>query len=147
MDLRLTWLVLTHHHHHHHQQLPSSPSPRERVSSSFLLAVVFFWRADFCPTVVWLGLELLPSSPLEWITCESSPLTQHSSPLSRPRLLSPWSCSLTVPLTLVLRLLASAELRLYRTSLPRLIISRTIWSEWTKSRWSPWLVAECPLRA
>ncbi len=32
----------------------------------------------------------------------------------------------TVPLTLVLRLLASAELRLYRTSLPCLIISRTM---------------------
>jgi hypothetical protein len=42
-----------------------------------------------------------------------------------------------VPLTLVLRLLASDELRLYLTSLPHLIISRTIWSEWTRSRWSP----------
>jgi hypothetical protein len=33
--------------------------------------------------------------------------------------------------------LASAELWLYRTSLPHLIVSRTIWSEWTRPRWSP----------
>ncbi len=39
-------------------------------------------------------------------------------------------------LTLVLRLVASAELRLYRTSLPSLIVSRTIWFEWTRPRWS-----------
>jgi hypothetical protein len=37
----------------------------------------------------------------------------------------------------VLILLASTELRLYWTSLPRLIISRTIWSEWTLSRLFP----------
>ncbi len=33
--------------------------------------------------------------------------------------------------------MAYAELWLYWTSLPRLIISRTIWSEWTRSMWSP----------
>ncbi len=54
-----------------------------------------------------------------------------------PLLLSHWSSSWTVPLTLVLRFLASTELQLYWTNLPRLIISRTIWSEWTRSRWSP----------
>jgi hypothetical protein len=36
---------------------------------------------------------------------------------------------------------------LYRTSLPRLIIARTIWSEWTRSQWSPWLEAGCLLSA
>ncbi len=36
---------------------------------------------------------------------------------------------------------------LYRTSLPCLIIARIIWSEWTQSRWSPWLEAGCPLSA
>jgi hypothetical protein len=45
----------------------------------------------------------------------------------------------------VFRLLASAELRLYQTSLPSLIISRTIWSEWTRPRWSPFgLVQDVP---
>ncbi len=41
----------------------------------------------------------------------------------------------------------SAELRLYRSSLPRLIIVRTIWSEWTQPRWSPFLAAGCPSSA
>jgi hypothetical protein len=59
------------------------------------------------------------------------------APIWLPRLLSHWSSSRTVPLTLGLRLLASAKLWLYRTSLPRLIISRTIWSRWTRPRWSP----------
>ncbi len=36
---------------------------------------------------------------------------------------------------------------LYRTSLPHLTIARTIWSEWTRSQWSPWLVVRCPLSA
>jgi hypothetical protein len=54
-----------------------------------------------------------------------------------PRLLSHWRGSRTVPWTLVLRLLATAELRLYWTFLPHLIILRTIWSEWTWPRWSP----------
>ncbi len=58
-------------------------------------------------------------------------------PVWLPRLLFHWSSSQTVPLTLVLRLLASAELLLYWTSLPCRIISRTIWSAWTQSRWSP----------
>ncbi len=30
---------------------------------------------------------------------------------------------------------------------PPLIILRTIWSEWSRSRWSPWLAAGCPLSA
>jgi hypothetical protein len=42
------------------------------------------------------------------------------------RLLSHWSGIQTVPWPLVWRLLASFELQLYRTSLPHLIISRTI---------------------
>jgi hypothetical protein len=67
--------------------------------------------------------------------CESSPF--YYAPVWLPRLLSYWSGNKKVPLTLVLRLFASAELWLYRTSLPRLIILRTIWSERTRPRWSP----------
>ncbi len=52
--------------------------------------------------------------------------TAHWPPVWLPRLLSHWSGGRTVPLTLVLRLLASAELRLYHTSFPCLIVSRTI---------------------
>jgi hypothetical protein len=47
-------------------------------------------------------------------------------PVWLPRLLSHWSGSRTVPWPLVLRLLAFAELQLYQTSLPRLIILRII---------------------
>jgi hypothetical protein len=71
----------------------------------------------------------------------------HWPPVWLPQLLSHLSGSRTVPWLLVLRLLASAELLLYWTSLPPLIISRTIWSEWTRSRWSPWPPAGCPLSA
>jgi hypothetical protein len=78
-------------------------------------------------TLGWLGQDLLTSSPLEEIPCESSPLTRAPGQLAwLPRLLSRWRGSQTAPLTLVLRLLASAELRLYRTSLSSLLISRTI---------------------
>ncbi len=42
-----------------------------------------------------------------------------------------------VPVTLVLRLMASTELRLCQTTLPSLIISKTIWFKWTRPRWSP----------
>ncbi len=42
----------------------------------------------------------------------------HCPHIWLPQLLSHWSGSQTVPVTLVLRLLASAELQLYQTSLP-----------------------------
>jgi hypothetical protein len=70
---------------------------------------------------------------------ESSPYSAHWPPVWLPRLLSDWS-DRKVPLTLVLRLLASAELRIYRTSLPRLIVLKTI------SSLPLWLDAGCPLR-
>ncbi len=60
----------------------------------------------------------------------------HWPPVRLPQLPSHWSGSRTVALILVLSLLASTELRLYWTSLPCLISSRTIWSEWTWPRWS-----------
>jgi hypothetical protein len=68
-------------------------------------------------------------------------------PVWLPWLLPHMSGSQTVPWPLVLRLLVSAELLFYLTSLLRLIISRTIWSEWTRSRWSPWPDAGCSLGA
>jgi hypothetical protein len=131
MDLWLARLVLTHHHRHHHQQLPSSPSPREGVSSSFLLAgKCFFGRLTFAS--VQLGLELFSSSPLEWIPTRVALYLSLLAPVWLPRIPSHWSGSRTVPLTLVFRLLAFAELWLYQISLPLLIILRTIWSEWTR---------------
>jgi hypothetical protein len=48
------------------------------------------------------------------------------APTWLPRLLSHLSGSRTVPWPLILRLVASTEHQLYRISLPRLIISRTI---------------------
>jgi hypothetical protein len=69
------------------------------------------------------------------------------SPIWLSRLLSHQSSRRTVHLTLVLLLSASAELQPYRTSLPHLIISRTIWSEWTQPRcwlvlhWNVWYEA------
>jgi hypothetical protein len=62
-----------------------------------------------------------------------------------PHLSSHWSGSGTVPLTLGLRFLTCAKLWLYRTSLPRLIVFRTIWSECSRPRWS--LDAGCPMHA
>ncbi len=109
----------------------------DRVSSSFLLVVFFSGRLPFA--LVWLGLELLSSSPpfLVDIWWELPFYLAHWPPVWLPRLLFHWSCGWTVPLTLVLKLLASAELQLYRTSLPCLIISRAIWSEWTRPRRYP----------
>ncbi len=49
MILWLARLVLTDHHCHRHQQLLSSPSPRERVSSSFLSAVKYFLTGCLLP--------------------------------------------------------------------------------------------------
>jgi hypothetical protein len=51
------------------------------------------------------------------------------------------------PLALSFETLGLRWTLLYRTSLPHLIIARTIWSEWTRSQWSPWLDVRCPLSA
>jgi hypothetical protein len=107
MDLWLARLVLTHHHLHRLHQLPSAKLTGDRVSSSFLI-VVFF-----CPCLVKLR-AVVQLSLFEQIFRESSP----RPPIWPSWLLSHWSSSQTVPLTLVLRLLASAELWLYWTNLP-----------------------------
>ncbi len=62
-------------------------------------------------------------------------------PILQPQLLSHGSGNQTVPLTLVLRLLASAELWLYWTSLPRLIIAEL----YDLSGLPLWLDSGCPL--
>ncbi len=136
MDLWLARLVLTHHRLHRLHQLPSATLPRDRVSSSFLLVVFLSGGLPFA--LVWLGLELLSSSLFfnRYSMRVALLFSPPWPPVWLPRLLSLWSDGRTVPLTLVLRLLASAELRLYRTRFPHLIISRTIWSEWTQQRWS-----------
>jgi hypothetical protein len=96
--------------------------------------------------LVQLGLELLSSSL--YLSRYFMRVALLFGPLASclaASTASHWSSSQTVPLTLVLRLLASAELRLYQTSLPpHLIISRTIWSEWTQLRWSPWAWQNIP---
>ncbi len=128
--------------------LPSASSPGVRVSSSF-----FFIRCAF--SLAGCFLPFFQSS--KELLFSSLFLTKHVlrvailfgplAPIWLPRLLSHLSGSPTVPWLLVLRLLASAVLQLYRTSLPCLIVLRTIWSEWTRSRWSPWLAAGCLLSA
>ncbi len=108
MDLRKTWLVLTHHYHHQHQQLPSSTS-QERVSSPFSFAVKCFLAGCLLPQFGQAQI-FRPALPLEQIPYESSPLTWPTGSLVwPPRLLSHWSSSHTVPLTLDLRLLASVS--------------------------------------
>jgi hypothetical protein len=107
----------------------------------------YFYLAGCLLPFVRLGLELLSSSLfLSRYFVRVAPFIWPTGPPAwLPGLLSHWSSSWTVPLTLVLRLLASAELRLYRTSLPRLIVLRTIWSEWTWPRWSAFgLIQDVP---
>ncbi len=136
MDLCLAQLFLTHHHHHRLQLLPFATLPGVRVSSSFLPVVFFSGGAAFCPCLV-RPRVVVQLSLLSRYSVRAAFNSAHWPPIWLSRLLSHWSGSRTVPLTQVLRLLTSAELRLYRTSLPRMIVSRTIWSELTRLRWSP----------
>ncbi len=129
------WLNWFSPHHHLHQlhQLPSAMLPRVGVSSSFFLVIFFSGRLPF--VLVRLELELLSSSLfLSRYSMKVAFYSAHWHPIWLPRLLSHWSSVWTVPLTLVLRILASAELRLYRTGLPCLIVSRIICSELTQPR-------------
>ncbi len=121
----LARLVFAHHHLHWLHQLPSATSPGDRVSSSLYNSGVFSGGLPFA--LIWLGLELLSSSLLRRHSMRVALLFGPLAPVWPPGLLSHWCTSQMVSLTLVLRLVASAELWLYMTSLPRLIISRTIW--------------------
>ncbi len=84
------------------------------------------------------GLKLLSCS-LFWVDIpwEYPFYSAHWPLFWLTRLLYHWSGGQTISLTLLLRLLASTELRLYLTNLPCLIFLRTIRSEWTRPRWSP----------
>ncbi len=118
MDLWLASLVLIHLHHHCHHPSLLQQHPEFTVSVlSFLSAVLFLWRADFCPFSVKqraaFQLSLL-SKYVVRIAHFFGPLT----PIWLPQLLSHLSGGRTVPWPLDLRLLASAELLLYQTSLP-----------------------------
>ncbi len=126
IDLWLPRLVLTHHHPHRLHLLPSATSPGVRVSSfpfypwcflsgglPFALFSVKF-RAVFqlsflSKYFVRVALLFSPLAPV-WLSGQ----------------LSHWSGSWTVPLTLVLRLLASTELQLHWTSFLCLVISKTV---------------------
>ncbi len=147
MDLWSAQLVLTHHLRHqlHPSLLHQHPESRVKIFLfypwCFSLAgclFPFFSQAKSC----------FSAFPF-WVNShEISPFIRPTGPpLWLPQLLSHLSGIRTVPCPLALRLLASAELQLYLTSLPRLIVSRTIWSEWTRSRWSPSLAAGCSLSA
>jgi hypothetical protein len=137
MDLWLARLVLIHHHLHRHHQLPSATLPGDRVRHSFLLEIFFSGMLTFA-LVQW-GLELLS------MNCRSLFLSRYSMrmalfiwPTSPPSgCLDCCLIGVVVGLSLVLRLLASTELRLYRTSLPYLMVSRIIRFEWTWPWWSP----------
>ncbi len=147
MELWSACLVLTHlHHHHHHPSLLQQHLEFRGSVLPFLSVVLFLWWAAFCP--VQSNKELPFSSPFfDYLCRESSPFIQSTGPRLAALTTSQMSGIRTVPWPLLLRLLASPELLLFRISLPHLIILRTIWSEWTLSRWSPWPAAGCPLSA
>jgi hypothetical protein len=95
------------------------------VSSSFFSVVFFSGGLPFALYSVRLRTVVQPSL-LSKCSVRVALYSAHWPPIWLPQLLSHWSGSRTVPVTLVLRLLASAELQLYQTSLPHLIVSRTI---------------------
>ncbi len=133
MDLWLAWLILTHHHLHWLQHLPSANfMEQEWIALSYLWC--FF--SDGLPFALYsVKLRAVDQlSLLSWCFMRVDIYSAHWPPVWLPRLLSHWSGSQTVPLTLVMRLLASAELLLYWTSLSRLNVLRTIWYEWTRPR-------------
>jgi hypothetical protein len=147
MNLWSAWLVLTHHHHHHlHFSHLHRHLELEKAIFSFLYVVLFNWRAVFCL----FSVKPRAASQLSFLSkhvVRVAIYLVHWPSLWLPRLLSHWCGSWTVSWPLRLRLFASAELQLYRTSLPHQIISRTIWSKLTPSRWYPWLSAGCLLSA
>ncbi len=147
MDLWLARLVLNPSSLSSPSYLPSASSSGVRVSYSF-----FFICGAFSGRLPFVLFSVEPRAPFQLSFLSKHVVrvalySAHWPPIWLPWLLSHWSGSQTASWPLVLRLLASAEFQLHWTSLPRLIISRTIWSEWTRSRWSPWLTAGCPLSA
>ncbi len=128
MDLRLACLVLIHLRCHCHHPSLLQQHLEFRVSDlSFLSVLLFFGRLPFA--LFLSSKEELFSSPFFTKYVMRAALLfglAPPPPILLPWLLSHLSGSRTVPWPLVLRLLASAELLLYRTSLPHLIISRTI---------------------
>jgi hypothetical protein len=145
MDLWSACLVLTnlHRHRHHPFLLQQHPAFRVSVISFYpwCFSLAGYLLPCFSPGKSCFSALYFLGKCVVRVALLFGPL----APGWLPRLLSHLSGSQTDPWPLVLRLLASAELLLYRTSLPHLIISRTIWSEWTWSRWSHWLAAGCPL--
>jgi hypothetical protein len=144
MVLWLARLVLTHLHPHQlqHPYLLQQQLLEPRASVlSFQPWCFFFGGLPFALLVLQCGAAL---SCLSCSKCVMG-VALLFGPLT-PRLatsaVAHFGGSQTVPWPLILRLLASAEL-----CSPCLIISRTIGYEWTRSRWSPWLAAGCPLSA
>ncbi len=119
----------------------SSPSATSRLERR--VSVFLFWPfASLC------FQSELPLALCSFVNCcESSPLFGLWPSRLAASVVAHWSGNRTVPWPLVWDSWPPLSYALYRTSLPRLIIARTIWSERTRSRWSPWLEAECPLSA
>ncbi len=104
--------------------LQSASSPGVRVSNYLFFICGAFSLACCLLPFFQSNQELLFSSPfLSKHVMRVALYLAHWLPIWLPRLLSHWSGSRTVPWPSVLRLLASAKLQLYQTSLPRLIIS------------------------
>ncbi len=148
MDLWSACLVLIHLHPHqlHHPYLLQQQILEPRGSFlSFQLWCLFFGGLPFAVLV--LQCRAAYSSLSFSKHHESSPFIWPTGPPSGCL----GCCSLEwqqdSPLALSFETLGLRWALLYQTSLPCLIILRTIWSEWTRSRRSPWLNAGCPLSA
>jgi hypothetical protein len=126
MDLWSAWLVLTHHYLFMDFNSPFTRTVREKESKlTFFLKLSLACRIDLL-----CCLELFSNShPL------SQPLLTRTSlpPNCHKNLLILVDSSLPVFLKSALRLLASDK----KDQPPRPVILKTIWYEWTRSRWSP----------
>jgi hypothetical protein len=144
MDLWSVCLVLTHLHPHrlHHPYLLQQQLLEPRVSVlSFQTAVLFLWVLPFALLCFSVELPLALFPFRKYVMRVALYLAQWPH-VWLPRLLLTW---VAAPLALSFETLGLRWAFLFRTILPRLIILRTIFSKWTRSRWSPWLAAGCPL--
>jgi hypothetical protein len=124
---------------------PATSSLEQRVSVSPSLIDVPSLAGCLCPTV--FQSELFQVLFLLANYHESSSYFGPLAPPSGCFGCCPLGWQPDSPLALSFETLGLRWALLYQTSLPRLIITRTIWSEWTRSQWSPLLEAGCPLSA
>ncbi len=129
-----------------HSSATSSPSTlppsateslEHRVSVfPFFKRGAFIWWAAFSPSSA--SIQSCFKLCFLLVTCrESISFIWPSGTLSGSLGCWPLGWQLDSPLALSFETVGLCRALLYRTNLPRLIILRTIWSEWTRSRWSP----------